>query len=106
MMRIRRGVDHDLEAAADAILFPVLKAITRPSERDVLTHYMFESRRRREVYVNTGAPDAALRRGQFNRAYNPQAPHLNSRDCGTRQPRLGDGREINTGAWIESGARE
>lgn len=105
-MRLRRGVDPELEAEADRWLMPVLKLIKSPSERDVLTHYMLDSRRRREVFVASGTPDGSVRRGQFNRAYNPQAPHLNSRDCGTRQPRIGDGRDLNTAGWTETGASE
>lgn len=91
-MRLRRGVDPELESEADKILFPILKEIRRPSERDVLTHYMETSRRNREVYVSDGFPDASVRRGQFSRSYNPAAPHLNSRDRVSRTSRFVDGR--------------
>ncbi|GAA1978994.1 DUF7236 family protein [Kitasatospora viridis] len=103
MGRIRRGVDPDLEAAADALLYPVLKAITKPSERDVLTHYMEASRHRREVYNINGIPDPAVRSGLFHRAYNPTSPHLNSRDGTLRGSRFSSSSRIAQDCWPDPG---
>lgn len=76
---IRYGIHKPLEQEANRLLSESLKGVTRYADKaDILTPWKEESRRRREVLVSTGAPDAATRRGQFSRVANPASPHLNS----------------------------
>ena len=51
------------------------------SKSDILTPAKEALRRRREVYVSSGVPDASLRRGNIRRAFNPARPHLNSMEA-------------------------
>lgn len=82
MGAIRNGVHPFLEAAANEILRQSLVGVTKYSEKsDILTPWKEQDRRNREVYVESGVPDAATRKGMYHRRYNPAMPHLNSRDC-------------------------
>lgn len=79
---VRSGLHRPLEDAANDLLRRSLSAITKHSDKsDVLTPWKETERRRREVYVMSGTPDPALRKGDFHRAYNPALPHLNSREA-------------------------
>lgn len=78
-MILRHGVHKALEEAANEMLRVSMSGITKHSEKsDVLTPWKENSRRSREVYVPSGTPDSALRRGSFHRAWNPGSSHLNS----------------------------
>lgn len=81
---VRHGVHAPLEAAADELIFGHLAKVTRSADKaDVLTPWKERDRRKREIYVPTGVPDAALRSGIFNRAENPDPRyrHLNSMEA-------------------------
>ena len=81
MARMRFGPNPILEAEANRILKESMRGeTTHASKKDILTPWKEMDRRRREVYVGTGTPDPATRRGVFGRAINPTAPHLNSTD--------------------------
>jgi len=81
MGRMRYGTNRQLEAQADEMLRRSLSKITAHSEKkDILTPWKQQDRSGREVYVSSGCPDAAIRRGIFGRSYNPAQPHLNSRE--------------------------
>ena len=83
---IKRGVHQPLEEAANQILADALRGVTKHSEKaDILTPWKEQDRKRREVYVTNGTPDARIRRGMFHRAASTSHPHLNSRD-GTATP--------------------
>lgn len=78
-MILRTGVHAPLEDAANEILRQHLSGITKHSDKsDILTPWKEQSRRGREVYVPSGTPDAALRRGSYHRSANLSAGHLNS----------------------------
>lgn len=84
---VRVGVHAPLEAAADALLKESLSKITRSADKsDILTPWKEQDRRRREVYVTSGTPDPATRRGIFGREWNPDRPHLNSTISGPQKP--------------------
>jgi hypothetical protein len=86
-MRLRHGVHAQLEEAATEMIRESLKGVTARSEKsDILTPWKEKDRKNREVYPASGFADGALRRGMYHRAWNPTAPHLNSRD-GTLPPR-------------------
>lgn len=90
-MALRHGVHKEMEAAADEMLRLSMSGITKHSDKsDVLTPWKEHARRSREVYVKDGTPDATLRRGNFNRAWNSAAPHLNSVE-GFQPPKAGQG---------------
>ncbi len=90
-MTLRTGVHKELEDVADALIFAVTSATTKHSDKsDVLTPWKEQSRRSREVYVSTGTPDGAVRRGTFSRAWNPTMAHLNSVE-GTKPSKMGAG---------------
>lgn len=81
MARMRHGVNRQLEEQADAILRQSLKGVTAHADKkDILTPWKQQDRLAREVYVSSGIPDPAIRRGIFGRAYNPVQRHLNSRE--------------------------
>lgn len=81
MSMIHYGVHKTLEGAANELLRESLHGVTSMSEKsDILTPWKEQDRRNREVYSADGAPDAAVRRGLYNRAWNPHHEHLNSRD--------------------------
>lgn len=80
-MPMRRGIHRPLEDEADRLIRESLRGVTKHSEKaDILTPWKEADRHRREVYVASGAPDAAIRKGIFHRASNPARPELNSRD--------------------------
>ena len=77
----RYGVHKPLEDEANRLLKESMAGITsQTAKRDVLTPWKEKDRRDREVYTESGAPDSSTRRGMYHRAYNPDSPHLNSRD--------------------------
>jgi hypothetical protein len=80
--RMRFGVHKALESEADALIMRELaKDPSFSSKSDILTPAKEALRRRREVYVSSGVPDASLRRGNIRRAFNPARPHLNSMEA-------------------------
>lgn len=85
---LRTGVHAPLEEEADRILRESLAKVTRHSDKsDILTPWKETARRSREVYMPSGSPDGSLRRGNFNRRWNSDAPHLNSVEGVSRIPR-------------------
>lgn len=87
-MVVRRGVAKHLEDEADRLIRESLKGVTSYAEKsDIITYWKQQTRRRREIFVPSGTPDPALRKGMYRRAYNPQRPELNSRDGVTRSHR-------------------
>ena len=89
MMPMRRGIHLSLEEAANGLLKESMRGITRHADKsDILTPWKEQERRRREVYVPSGTPDAANRSGIFHRATNPASPHLNSRGGSVRGRRI------------------
>lgn len=100
MSQVWYGVHPQLEDIADELLRQSFAGITRAEERGgVLTAYMYQSRRAREVYPSSGVPDPAMRSGMFHRAYNSARPELNSRDgiAAAAPGRLGRGLQLQTG---------
>lgn len=86
MTSVRRGVHRPLEEEANRIIRESLKGVTKHSEKsDILTPWKEAERYRREVYVASGSPDQATRKGMFHRAANAARPELNSRDGVSRQ---------------------
>jgi hypothetical protein len=78
---MRFGVARALEDEADAILSRSMAGITRQADKaDILTPWKEAQRKRREIYVASGVPDPAIRKGMYHRRANPAQPHLNSRD--------------------------
>jgi hypothetical protein len=81
MSPVKTGVDPDLEAKADALIFAVTKAdFTQSGKRDVLTPWKYEDRLSREVYNGTGVAAEHVRQGVYSRPINRRQPHLNSRE--------------------------
>jgi hypothetical protein len=79
MGQLHSGVHQPLDDAATELIRQSLEGVTSMSEKsDVLTPWKEMDRRRREVYTVEGAPDGAVRRGMYHRAWNSSAPHLNS----------------------------
>jgi len=88
-MRMRYGIAKALEEEADALLRQSLSSVTSHAlKSDILTPWKDQERRRREVYVASGTPDPAIRRGMFRRSMNPVQTHLNSRE-GIAPPQRG-----------------
>ncbi len=83
---LRHGVHQVLEDAADELLREDLRRHTRHVDNDILTPWKEANRRKKEIYVTSGTPDPAVRRGCFYRVINPSRPELNSRD-GFARPR-------------------
>lgn len=102
MSRMRFGIHKVLEQEANEILANSMKGITSHAEKsDILTPWKEQERRRREVYVASGTPDTAIRRGMFKRAANPAAPHLNSRDGIAPPIRLwSSGKGPSISSWV------
>ena len=90
MNYVRSGVHPQLEAEADRLIKESLEGVTSQSEKsDILTPWKEQNRRSKEVYTNSGSPDASTRSGMFHRAINKTKPHLNSIDGvpgGARKP--------------------
>ena len=80
MDRTHYGVHAELEAAADEILRQAVAELPRSQKMDILTPWKERDRLSREIYTAEGMPDSAVRRGMYNRAWNPRDGHLNSRD--------------------------
>lgn len=77
----RSGIHLPLERVANEMLRQSLAGVTKQSAKsDILTPWKEQDRLSREVYSADGIPDGALRRGNFNRAHNPDKPELNSRE--------------------------
>jgi hypothetical protein len=92
MGRLRNGVHQPLEDAATALIKESLAGVTsRSAKSDILTPWKEIARKRREVYVPGGTPDAATRSGVFGRAWNPVHSHLNSRDGNSAARRMPSG---------------
>jgi hypothetical protein len=98
-MRLRYGVAKALEEEANEILAKSTRTERAPDKSDILTPWKETQRRRREIYVGTGVPDPALRRGMFHRQINPTKPHLNSRD-GFAPPRQEPRRESSLASFV------
>jgi len=81
MARVRFGVYRPLEDEADRIIRESLRGVTaHNAKRDVLSAWKTRDRYSKEVYVPSGTPDPALRRGMYHRAANTTHTDLNSRD--------------------------
>lgn len=79
--RLRYGVHKELEAEADQLLkIDLGRTSSLASRSDILTPSKESLRRRKEILVPSGVPDPSVRQGMYNRAYNSQQVHLNSRD--------------------------
>lgn len=102
-MPLRRGTHLPLEEAADELLREDLKGVSH-AEHDILTRWKEHDRRRREIYVSDGTPDASLRKGNFHRAYNPARPELASRE-GHAPPRSRTGWSLQSAGVTEPDGR-
>ena len=92
MARIHYGTHRHLEEEANRLLKESLKGVTsHKAKSDLLTPWKEAERHRREVYVQSGAPDVATRKGMFHRIANKGRPDLNSRDGLARSNRVGTG---------------
>jgi hypothetical protein len=90
-MRMRFGIDPDLEDQADALLHDSLEGVfAHSAKNDILTPWKMKDRLRREVYLSgedeynkevLGQPDRSIRSGMFHRVRNLSRADLNSRDC-------------------------
>lgn len=81
MAPLRFGVAPHLEAEANRIIKESLQGKTRFSDKlDILTPWKDRMRHEREIYNATGVAEPQLRQGIYNRAANPDQPHLNSND--------------------------
>jgi hypothetical protein len=81
MSRVRYGRHAALEEVADALIKESLAETTSFKDKsDILTPWKEEDRKRREVYVASGTPDPAIRRGIYHRAWNSGRPDLASRE--------------------------
>jgi hypothetical protein len=79
MGQLHSGVHQPLDDAATELIRKDLEGVTSMSAKsDVLTPWKEMDRRRREVYTESGTPDAASRRGMYHRAWNSTHRHLNS----------------------------
>lgn len=88
MGQLHYGIHQQLEDAATALIKESLEGVTSMAAKsDILTAWKEQDRKSREVYNQEGAPDGALRRGLFHRAYNPQYRHLNSTNGRVPVPR-------------------
>lgn len=63
---------------------------SRLAKSDILTPWKMKHRQLHEILTRSGAPvDPSIMRGQFTKAYNPDKPHLNSREGPGRAPKIG-----------------
>lgn len=108
MTSIRRGVHKPLEDEANRLIRESLKGVTKHSEKaDILTPWKEGERYRREVYVASGSPDQATRKGIFHRVANTSRPELNSRDGVSRQRPGGGSRTSGLSDFVaENGSDE
>lgn len=85
----RHGVHAALEAEANRLIKESMAGVTSQSAKsDILTPWKEKDRRDREVYVESGVPEVSTFRGMYNRAWNPEHTHLNSRDGVVRAKRI------------------
>lgn len=89
-MNVRHGTNHLLEEKATALILASLDGVTnREHKADIMTPWKERDRKRKEILTTSGAQvDPSVRRGQYSKAYNPDKPQLNSRDCPTRPMRM------------------
>jgi hypothetical protein len=81
MGQLHSGIHQQLDDAATEMIRKSLEGVTSMAAKsDILTPWKDQDRKRREVYSAEGAPDGALRRGMFYRAWNSTHRHLNSVD--------------------------
>lgn len=88
MGKLRSGIDQTLEDIANEIIRQDVANKRRSEKMDILTPWKEKDRKSREVYASEGVVDPSIRRGMFHRAWNPDQPHLNSRDGHTRPKRI------------------
>lgn len=85
----RSGVHRALEDEANRLIRESLVGVTRHSEKaDILTPWKEAERYRREVYVASGSPDQAIRKGMFHRVASTSS-HMNSQEGISRTRRGG-----------------
>jgi hypothetical protein len=89
-MPLRNGTHAPLEEVADEMLRESMRGITH-ADHDILTRWKLADRKRHELHVDSGTPDASVRRGNFWRRYNPDRPDLNSREGMVRSRRASPG---------------
>lgn len=78
---MRFGVHKLLEAEADRLIKESVKNVkSHQAKSDYLSPWKQAERYRREIYVQSGTPEAAIRSGMFGRVANKTRPDLNSRD--------------------------
>lgn len=95
-MKLRHGVHPMLEEEANRILRRSLTGVnTLGAKEGILSPWQEQERRRREVYVPSGVPDAASRSGIFRRASNPSRPDLNAREGVARGSRTRSGSSVD-----------
>lgn len=76
VMRLRPGVDFDLEEEANKLLAAGRAGITALCDkRDYLTHDQLMLRAQREVLCTEGFPEENYYRGMFRRTYSPTFGH-------------------------------
>jgi hypothetical protein len=85
-VRLRSGIDVELEKQADALLFAERQPSQRPTD-GILSWSQQKYRWSHEVYSATQI-DPAIRKGLFKRKHNQDQPHLNSCDGHIRPTRL------------------
>lgn len=98
-MRLRHGVYSLLEDKATELILASLEGTTSREEKsDILTPWKEKHRAKREILTSTGVADPSVRRGQFTRAWNPDRPQLNSRDCPTQPVKMSSSWDPEEGA--------
>ena len=81
-MPLLYGVHKGLEDEANRLIRESLFGVTSmEAKKDILTPWKEQDRKNKEILVSGGVPDAAIRQGNYHRAWNRHQPHLNSRDC-------------------------
>jgi hypothetical protein len=89
MGAVRYGTCAQLEEMATQMILDSLEGVTsRDAKSDILTPWKEKHRALHEIKTRSGAPvDPQVLRGQFTKAYNPEKPHLNSREGAAAAPR-------------------
>jgi hypothetical protein len=89
-MEVHNGTHRQLEAYADELIKASLEGVTsREDKSDIITPWKAKHRGLHEILSRSGAPiDPAIMRGSFHKAWNPDKPHLNSREGVARAPRM------------------
>jgi hypothetical protein len=90
MGTVRYGINPGLEELATQMILDSLEGETsRLAKSDILTPWKTKHRALHEILSRTGAPiDPAIMRGSFNREWNRDKPHLNSREGHAQAPRM------------------